>query len=395
MADWMLKILSGSHLGAEIQLTIGSYTIGSAPRCDIVLSDCNLQDQHLQLIVDEQTARLNLLVETSDLHLNGTKTSVDDIEQVHLSIDTITVLSIGLLHIALGAADGDWQHLRIPALTTLDNPSDANTHSNRLACDNMLPDSPLDKNVSKTKKNASHRPVLMSGRSIAGLLSLILGSASIASLFLMSEKPIAAIKPLDLTNTIATLDHLLDTSQLQITSDDQGLKRINGYVQTQQDKKRLIKHIRQQFPGTQIRVYATDDIINGTMLILKTQGLKNIQVSVTDKTGVFRLHGDTDNIDLWDQSLKVIKRDIAGVESWKNDVKAMGNHRINSHSDNESLITIKSISVGDIAFVTTEDEKKYFVGSVLTSGYTLSKITADGVYLKRDNHQIHYKLGDQ
>ena len=50
---WILKILSGVHQGAEILLESGKYTLGKNENCDLVLSDSQLNDQHLELNIYE------------------------------------------------------------------------------------------------------------------------------------------------------------------------------------------------------------------------------------------------------------------------------------------------------------------------------------------------------
>ena len=47
-----IRIFTGVHLGAELSLSIGSYTIGKDDACDIILQDESLELQHVRLVVD-------------------------------------------------------------------------------------------------------------------------------------------------------------------------------------------------------------------------------------------------------------------------------------------------------------------------------------------------------
>ena len=43
MSGVLLRIFSGQHLGAEIELPDGEHVIGTDDSCDIILSDPSLQ----------------------------------------------------------------------------------------------------------------------------------------------------------------------------------------------------------------------------------------------------------------------------------------------------------------------------------------------------------------
>ena len=47
----VLRIFSGLHIGAEIELTEGVYVIGTDDSCDLILSDSSLKARHAALRV--------------------------------------------------------------------------------------------------------------------------------------------------------------------------------------------------------------------------------------------------------------------------------------------------------------------------------------------------------
>ncbi|MBE8215111.1 MAG: type III secretion system inner membrane ring subunit SctD [Endozoicomonadaceae bacterium] len=55
---WFLKILSGAHIGAEIDLEVGKYTIGRNEDCDFILTDKQLADEQFTLSVSEDRLEL-------------------------------------------------------------------------------------------------------------------------------------------------------------------------------------------------------------------------------------------------------------------------------------------------------------------------------------------------
>ncbi|MGB1271865.1 MAG: FHA domain-containing protein, partial [Endozoicomonas sp.] len=62
MSEFYLKILSGNHIGAEIPLEPGRYSVGADDNCDLVLTDASLHD--IELIIEISPAGA-LKVQTS------------------------------------------------------------------------------------------------------------------------------------------------------------------------------------------------------------------------------------------------------------------------------------------------------------------------------------------
>lgn len=53
MASVILRILSGAHLGAEIELTLGTWVIGRDDSCDIILTDSSIAARHAALRITD------------------------------------------------------------------------------------------------------------------------------------------------------------------------------------------------------------------------------------------------------------------------------------------------------------------------------------------------------
>ena len=51
--DWLLKIISGPHQGAEVLLKPGRLVVGSHPDCDLVLHDVLVAAQHFALTLEK------------------------------------------------------------------------------------------------------------------------------------------------------------------------------------------------------------------------------------------------------------------------------------------------------------------------------------------------------
>lgn len=73
MNSVLVKIFSGAHRGAILELPEGSYTVGTDDSCDIILSDTSLTARHATFLVRSEQERTILLAEPLDgaLTLDG------------------------------------------------------------------------------------------------------------------------------------------------------------------------------------------------------------------------------------------------------------------------------------------------------------------------------------
>ncbi len=113
-APLILKVLSGVHLGAEIELGVEPLAVGRDPGGDIVLEDRLLADKHLELRRAGAQVEARILAEPSALDGQplgpGTHT-----------IPLYKVLTVGSTHLAFGARDAAWPVLHFPEETLIES----------------------------------------------------------------------------------------------------------------------------------------------------------------------------------------------------------------------------------------------------------------------------------
>ena len=93
MGAIILRIFSGLHLGAEIELIEGVYVIGTDDSCDLILNDSTLKGRHAALRVAPEDGKLALTVEALDgpVFLNG-RNVVEE-----CPVEALTPFQLGLL----------------------------------------------------------------------------------------------------------------------------------------------------------------------------------------------------------------------------------------------------------------------------------------------------------
>lgn len=122
----LIKILSGTHEGAEFLLPPGEYVIGTDAAADLVLVDAALRPRHAILTIEGSDAWVTPL-EDAPVRLDGE--SVGE----RARVASYQVVSLGGVHLAPGP-DGPWQRLPVPpapgsAAPRVPPPADSGTTS--------------------------------------------------------------------------------------------------------------------------------------------------------------------------------------------------------------------------------------------------------------------------
>jgi type III secretion protein D len=104
MASVIIKILSGVHLGAEIELIEGTWVFGRDDHCDIILSDSSIASRHVSIVVQTEGA-----LGVSCQALDGQVLAPADEEPVAGNLVPGSVYKIGNVYFAWGAKDATAQ----------------------------------------------------------------------------------------------------------------------------------------------------------------------------------------------------------------------------------------------------------------------------------------------
>ena len=107
---WALKILSGPHIGAEITLEAGSWSLGRHEECDLVLTDDTLNDKHLEFDISEQGVVVHNLAQDKGIFLNGAQ------QDNEFALPPHTVVMAGNLYFAMGLTGQPWPELALPGI---------------------------------------------------------------------------------------------------------------------------------------------------------------------------------------------------------------------------------------------------------------------------------------
>ncbi len=104
---WALKILSGPHVGAEITLDPGSWSLGRHEECDLVLTDDTLAERHLELHVSEEGVKVTNLAQGQSIYIGG------EAQPDSFMLTPHNVAMAGSLYFAVGQVGQPWPELNL------------------------------------------------------------------------------------------------------------------------------------------------------------------------------------------------------------------------------------------------------------------------------------------
>ncbi|MBC6497397.1 MAG: FHA domain-containing protein, partial [Alphaproteobacteria bacterium GM7ARS4] len=122
---FILKLLSGFHVGAEVALTPDTHvTIGRDESCDVILSDPSIAPQHGQLTIGKDGRAVIKGILSAEA--SSPETSPETFMRVAINGKPIDgegalqqgdIITLGRLHLAYGAPETPWHQLTIPSFS--------------------------------------------------------------------------------------------------------------------------------------------------------------------------------------------------------------------------------------------------------------------------------------
>ncbi|ELR67239.1 Type III secretion inner membrane protein [Photobacterium marinum] len=390
MTIWKLKILSGSHSGAEMTTEQTGILLGAdRSQADCVLSDCGFAPVVCQLTLTDENQVMRLLVD-QPWYLDGKR------QKASLArIKPYQVIQVCGVAFAIGPAEELWPVLSVPTIR--------------------------------------QRRVPWLGLALSGVL--VMGSLS-ASL-VMSSKYSRTKRP--------TAEQLLvgleyDTVELKPLNDRWVL---SGYVKDKPSLQELQESLTESGQPIEWRVYRTDSVLGAVMTWLDEHGLARLDVEV-DTHGVGHIRGvlkDSFDNKLLSESLLADVPGLRRIEwqtvriseliSWLQ--QGLSKHRLNrlmvAETDGHIYLTgklddegktrlsvmlkqasdlfgkqlpvtyqafllpdsklpsIRAVSLSRTPYVVMSDGQKYLTNAVIGDGYVIREITAEGIAIARQGKQ--------
>ncbi len=394
--EYILKILSGPHLGAEVILNQDRYTLGQDETCEIILNDMDIAKEHLTLSVAEDC--LNLTALGGSFLVNGEKTGPTDAR-----VDFFQVVTIGTTRFAVGPGDEKW-----PALSATDTVYKSDTQETAdippASEDTQESDreEQPDKFLTKQRKKLLLVACCLCMAVITVSISFILKSNAASDAG--SETGMVRSSNLDKTNSII---NEMGFGHIHAALKDHGHIVVKGYVKDQAAKNKLIDHLSLQNLDVEVRVWVSKTIMEGCREVLRASGF-SFKVASLEPGDLIFTGTDKDRQD-WEKAKTLLQQDVPGIRSMAfrimksplpgsvvQDKVTTKNHIQTGKPGRRSpgfRLAVRSVNLGRIRYLTWENGHKYFEGSELENGYVIKSIHPDRIILSRAERDKTYYFG--
>lgn len=447
--QYLLKVFSGPHLGAEVLLPEGDCVIGSDDDCDVIFGDRLIAPRHAKLTLRGESAECTALDGASVLIAGR---SVDA-----APIAPFEYFTLGNTHLAYGPADGEWPvtefpDYRLEAAAAPDEPerdteADEPQQEEVAATPDAASDSATntandDGDDQHTKPDAS--PTVQGGadtRRVAlvcliaffCLLPLLLfgiaassGSGTAAAAADESEVRTALEAVIKRHNYADSVDLI----------DRRGKVGVDGYVSTTEDRRALrdslaatLREKLGRIDYSRLKLWDTEQLATAAADVARMYDLPI--AARAGEPGEVVLEGELPSKQDLPKLLTKIKEDVPKIRELTDRTKVEGAEptparkaeksasavavanetssganeapaftpQTNSNDQKAQLATviglppIQSISIGNTRSITLSTGQRVYRGAILRSGYTVSRIEIDQVTLVRNGKQQVVKVG--
>ncbi|MDR2576589.1 MAG: type III secretion system inner membrane ring subunit SctD [Puniceicoccales bacterium] len=444
---FLVKLLSGPHAGAEVELDEhdSRLRIGSGNDADLVLADALVNAEHAEIFLEGGSLYVKVL--GGPVFVDGKRISGDEA----FALQNFQFITIGVTHFITGPADGEWPQISAQDAPHLDVEEGNATNDEAPAKSRDSISVGIDQ-VKMAKDKRQSKTMRRVGLFFAILIILLLGLFVIA---MLPKKK--RISPLELEKTLqAQIADMNYISTVTLRKDREQFV-VEGYVPTNMEVRELRTVLMSIYPGIHFNVRSTEKITETLEEMLRTiEGTFRV---IPIQPGVFSVIGYTLNGDAWQALRMRLLSDVAGVKKIRNDVmtpdkvvsvtqdilasnglrevvaepeamriffhgkisvlqteqwKVAAETLIQTFSDiipvefdvqtfsaqTETAISaffptqIQAITVGSrgLSWITTVDGKKYFPGSFLPSGWRVDSIEIGGLRLGREGKQVNMRL---
>ena len=443
---YVLRVLSGPHMGAEVDIGAQPSLLGKSDVCDIVLIDDALQDKHVQFAVRNDKI-ICTPQEGATVFVGGVETHEER------EVNAFQPIVCGTTLLALGPKDQIWPTITVPELKSEADEAKAKEEAKAKA----------QADLKKKKRRKQLLYFLLIGGT--GLLCLVLiGTVTHVShkkeakrlAIEESSFPIVALK-----ETIEEVleKHHIDTELAKISLSGKRFT-LSCYAATAQEKQDLEKELRQlpKVDFQSLHIYVQEKMIEQAQSLLNAwqtltavaaakldgvlikgylqsieqlpaiksrlltdvPGLNSIETALFSPDEVYDLASNLltqyklmgllkiqtvrtglmvmGNIQAsdeprWKEAQKALKKNFRGVCKVLSYVATVASNAVKQMFF-PSTITTVSIPKHELPWIDLQNGDRYYEGALLPSGYKIQSVTKKEIRLQKNEDKVIFTLSE-
>lgn len=332
MSEFYLKILSGNHIGAEIPLEPGQYSLGKNENCDLILTDATLHGTELVIQIKED-GQLNIFPKQEDepVYHNGNLTNDP------FSIAAFDVVTSSGLYFTLGPVEADWPDIVLPELQRPEpEPVALPIEDDDLFGDNdELPDVDLgdgdeddegpdlefddddrdEGRFENEEEETSSRPAINKKILLAIPATLLTLIIALIFLLLSDSSSEEEQSEFSFSDQAIMIRNEMNANHVRIkTLPDQSLL-LTGYTPTLSDKQSLQRELREKSIPFSSQLVVMNELRANADALLQNRGYKNIQLELDNTPGSLVMTGYVASAEELSRIINMLKQEIHGLIS--------------------------------------------------------------------------------
>lgn len=320
-SNLVLRIFSGAHVGAEINLSAARLVIGKQDTCDVVLMDNSLQPEHIAISVKDGNAFLEVL--------NDAPVLIDGVTvKENFILQDFQYIFIGSTLLSTGPADAVWPDI---SLTTMPKPSaeEEKPSTQEPAAENKPEETSSDIDLTpkpeaetaeavteeapKPKSNKLRNIILIIALVIVGI-SLLSGVVYFTFFNTPKKEEPVKVHEKNVRNYLLQLakKNGLDEKNLTINKNNYGYSLV-GYCKTSAIKASVVKVFKglKSIHCYNIRVFCQEDFLTQAREVLARY--PTVYAEETDPVDTILLKGYLYNIDLLQTIKNSLLEEVVGL----------------------------------------------------------------------------------
>ncbi|WP_461535821.1 type III secretion system inner membrane ring subunit SctD [Spongorhabdus nitratireducens] len=356
MAERLLRILSGSHEGAELTLEPGSYLLGQNDDCDLALMDEGLADEQLVIEISDTGIAIHNRAPDTQIFINGQPADTD------ASLNHFDIVTIAGLNFAFGPENEEWPELTIPQPGEAPAPENADDEPPILEDETSLEEGTEPEEASeaeddsdeaeeeeeaaprKKAKKAANTSFLQGlpnfGNLLSGFNGLSLGDikqhiksnptlwgfgtgigfllVGTTSFFIaaFSGPEIAPKPPVDYQQVARAIKQQYAFNDIKIESlPDSSWISVSGYVSSQEQKELLEGELQTNEVPFNSQIVVIPEMLANAEAVLKLYGYKELEFQSGPQAGVLVLYGYTEKARDTESIKMLLKQEVHGLLS--------------------------------------------------------------------------------
>jgi|GEM_PF-2784868 len=304
-----LRVLTGPHRGAEMEMSVGEYLVGSGDECDILLTDPGVAPRHLKLEVREDGCFVTPLEEA--VHIDGRL-----VDAAGSPLELRQVVSAGTTHFGLAIQGEEWSDYVLPLLEQGPKPvAEASLDEDEGPSPEPLAgrtEGPAEKRRAPPKKAKRRSWAWAAIPAVLLVVLLAWGGSQV------HRKRRDARPRLDRTLQAEKILSELGMDSLSARTLPGGKLVLEGYLESDREKALLAGRLEEEGLRVPLRVWTEEQLLR-----LARQVVKAYEADLTlDMTapGVLRLQGVVEDHTLLSRLLSNLASDVPGIAHVETDV---------------------------------------------------------------------------